>query len=156
MNAPLPLHRSPLGWVGIFILASVLWAWASSMKVQENLNAGLSPLGLVARSGSGQLTLMLHRMPQPVRYFDLYRVPLKPEPGAQEWASWFRKPGYERARYFPYPGAGSEVPLHVFHVPYWLLVVACFGGCGMLLARRRRQWRARRREILQRALLPMG
>lgn len=156
MKAPRPLHRSPLWWLGVFILASVLWAWASSMKVQENLNAGLRPLGIVARSGSGQLTLMLHEMPQPVRYFNVYRVPLEPEPSARKWISWFRKPGYEKARYFPYPGAGNGVPLHIFHMPYWFLVLAGIAACGMLLIRRRRQWRAKRRAVLQRALLPIG
>lgn len=157
MNAPRPLHRSPLCWVGGFLLASLLWAWASSMKVQENLNAGMRPLGIVARSGSGQLTLMLHEMPRPVRYFDLYRVPLKPEPeDAGGWISWFRSPAYEKARYFPYPGTGGVVPLHVFRVPYWSMALVWLGAATALLARRRRRWSARRREILQRALLPLG
>ena len=156
MNARRPLHRSPSCWMGGFILASVLWAWASSMKVQENLNAGIRPLGIVARSGSGQLTVMWHEMPRSVRYFDLYRVPLKPEPSAEGWAAWFRKPGYEKARYFPYPGSGAAVPLHVFHVPYWSVTALCLAAGALLLVWRQRRWEARRREILRRALLPIA
>lgn len=156
MSTPSPLHRLPLCWMGVFILVSVLWAWASSMRVQENVNAGMRPLGIVLRSASGRITVMVHEMPRPVRYFDLYRVRLKPEPAELGGPKWFRRPAYERERYFPYPGSGLAVPLHVFHLPYWCVIVSCLLLSAALLLRRHRKWKARRREILQRALLPIA
>jgi len=130
------LLRSPLFWIGAFGAVFVWWAWWSSMKTQENLQAGVGPWGVVCRSSSASFTLMVHQTPRGLSYLQTYRNSLE-EPGVGTPLDlYFTRPSYEVGRHWVDPMTNAWVPLHIIAVPYWLILLGhLILWCGLLLWR---------------------
>jgi hypothetical protein len=150
---PPALYRSPLFWLGTFVLVFLVWVWADSMRAGTSATRGLvlegarkpgqvTPERAYFHDGmnlnAGRIVLAFTRVTNPQPH-----VTVRYDPGI-----FFRFPAGPRWSLRPIDPESHEVGMKLatvryyrVDVPMWGIVASYLGFAAVVIAWRRRRWR---------------